>query len=140
MANTVKIPKSWVVMGLCLPVAVLLGYLLAEPLDTSSVGVVVLVLSVLCVPLLMKGHHPLLILSWNAGIVLAFLPGSLPLYVVMAPLALFFAVLNRSVNPYRRFIQIRQVNRPLLLLVAVIAVTAILTGGFGFRALGSSHF
>src|ERR1041385_5925230 len=134
MANTVKIPRSWVVMGLCLPLAVLLGYFLAEPLETSSLGVVVLVFSVLSVPLLMKWHHPLLILSWNACIVPMFLPGSLNINLPVALLALFFAVINRAVNLQFRFIQVPSVTRPILFFLAVVLVTAFFTGGIGFRA------
>jgi hypothetical protein len=127
-------------MGLCLPVAVLLGYFLAEPMDTSSLGVVVLVLSVLCVPLLMKWNHPLLVLGWNAMMMLPFLPGNLLVSAVIGPLAFLFAVLNRSVNPDRRFIRVPSVSRALLFLTAIIVGTAFLTGGIGFRVLGSSHF
>jgi hypothetical protein len=79
MANTINFPRSHLIMGLCLPLAVLLGYLLAEPLDSASLGVIVFVLIILGVPLLMKWHHPLLILSWNAYISTFFLPGSRPL-------------------------------------------------------------
>src|SRR5437899_765259 len=120
MANTVKIPRSWLVMGLCLPLAVLLGYFLAEPLEASSMAVVVLVLTVLCVPLLMKWHYPLLILAWNASILPVFLPGRTDLWVLLALTSFFFAVINRSVNPYRRFVQIQPLNRAFLFLAVVI--------------------
>src|SRR6266850_7597851 len=136
MANSVKIPRSWMVMGLCLPLAVLLGYFLAEPLEASSLAVVVLVLSVLCVPLLMKWHHPLLVLSWNTFVVPMFLPGKMDLWIIMALTAFFFAVINRSVNPNRRFIQISSLNMAWAALAVVILGTAFLTGGVGLRVLG----
>src|SRR5437867_10655084 len=99
MANTINIPRSHLIMGLCLPLAVLLGYLLAEPLDSASLGVIVFVLVILGVPLLMKWHHPLLILSWNAWVNTFFLPGSPGLWMIMAFASLLFALLSRSVNP-----------------------------------------
>src|ERR1044071_2373715 len=106
MANTVKLPRNYIVMGLCLPLAVLLGYFLAEPLETSSLAVVVLVMTVLCVPLLMKWHHPMMVLCWNAFVSPAFFPGRLDISILAASVGFFFAVLNRSVDPYRKLINV----------------------------------
>jgi len=140
VANTINIPRSHLIMGLCLPLAVLLGYLLAEPLDSASLGVIVFVLVILGVPLLMKWHHPLLILSWNACVNLFFLPGSPGLWMVMAFASLLFGLLSRSVNPDNRFIYVPTLVRPLLFLLAVVLVTAFTTGGLGVRALGAERF
>src|SRR5438128_4381160 len=85
MANTTfNIPRNHLAMALCLPLAVLLGYVLAEPLESGSIAVVVFVLVVLSVPILMKWHHPLLILSWNAAINPVFLPGRAALWLLLA--------------------------------------------------------
>src|SRR6266404_3369398 len=99
MANTIKIPRTHLIMGLCLPLAVLLGYFLAEPLESGSIAVVVMVLAVFCVPALMKWHHPLLVLSWNVALLPIFLPGAPPVWVLVAMASILFAVLNRSVDP-----------------------------------------
>src|SRR5216684_320263 len=104
MANTIRIPRAHLIMGLCLPLAVLLGYLLAEPLDSGSIAVVVMVLAVFSVPALMKWNHPLLVLGWNLALNVMVLPGRPPVWVAMALVCLLFAVLNRSVDPSRRFI------------------------------------
>ena len=48
MANTINIPKTHLILGLCLPLAVLLGYFVAQPLDSVSIGVVFMVLALLC--------------------------------------------------------------------------------------------
>src|SRR6478609_34797 len=117
MANTINIPRTHLIMGLCLPMAVLLGYFLAQPMESGSIAVVVLVFSLLCFPLLMKWHHPLLVLSWNASANPLFLPGRPCLWMVMALISLFFAVLSRSVNPNRRFVQVPSITKPLLFLV-----------------------
>src|ERR1043166_5117836 len=133
MANTVKLPRNYLVMGLCLPLAVLLGYILAEPLETSSMAVVVLVLTVLCVPLLMKWHHPLMVLCWNAVVSPAFFPGHLDLWVMATLTGFFFAVLNRSVDPNFRFIHAPTITKPLIAIFVVVIGTALLTGGFGMQ-------
>src|SRR5713226_2470738 len=104
MANTtINIPKPHLIMGLCLPLAVLIGYFLAEPLESGSIAVVLLVLMVLSVPILMKWHHPLLVLCWNASITPYFVPGRPYLWMIMAVASLFFAALNRSVTARHGF-------------------------------------
>lgn len=140
MTNVAKIPRAYVALGLCLPLAVLLGYLVAEPLESSSLAVLVLVFSVLATPLLMKWYHPLLILSWNACVTPYFFPGQFSLWVLMAGIGFFFAILNRSVNPERRFTIVPSVTVPLMFLAAVVLVTALLTGGIGIRSLGGGKY
>src|SRR5438874_5683781 len=98
MANTINVPRTHLIMGLCLPLAVLLGYFLAQPLDSTSVAVVVLVLSMLCVPLFMKWHHPLLVLSWNACADPLFHPGLPALWMLIEKISRFFAILARMVD------------------------------------------
>ncbi len=127
-------------MAMCLPLAILLGYLLAQPLEGESIGVVVLVLAVLSVPLFMKWYHPLLVLSWNALINPFFLPGRPALWMVMSFVGLLFAALNRSVNPDRKFIIIPSLIRPLMFLFIVVIVTAMMNGGLGVRSLGGERY
>ena len=40
MANTINMPRSHVDLGLSLPLAVRIGYFLAEPMDSSSIAIV----------------------------------------------------------------------------------------------------
>jgi hypothetical protein len=141
MANTaIKIPRAHLIMALCLPLAVLVGYFLAEPLDSGSMAVVVLVMFVLAVPLLMKWHHPLLVLSWNASVAFGFMPGQPFAWMLMAVASLFFAVLNRSVDPEARFTEIPSLTKPIIFLSAVVAITCLVTGGIGLRSLGSVRY
>ena len=93
MANTINIPRPHLIMALCLPLAVLLGYFLAEPMDSGSLAVVVFVLAVISVPLMMKWHYPLLLFSWNAAICPMFLPGQPQLWMLMAVVALLSELL-----------------------------------------------
>src|SRR6266404_4984260 len=106
MANTINIPRPHLIMGLCLPLAVLLGYFLAEPMDSGSLAVIVFVLTVLAVPIMMKWYHPLLVMGWNAVINPIFLPGRPFLWMILAVIGLVFAVLNRSVNAQRSFLYV----------------------------------
>jgi hypothetical protein len=126
-------------MGLSLPLAVLLGYFLAEPLELGSMAVVVFVLVVLSLPLLMKWYYPLLVFGWNAAICPAFLPGRPYLWAMLAFVGLLFAVLNRAVSPNARFVIEPSLTKPLLILTGVVVVTGMLTGGFGLRSLDASR-
>jgi hypothetical protein len=138
--NTISIPKGHLIMGLCLPLAVLLGYFLAEPMESGSVAVVALVLGVLAVPLLMRWHYPMLVVSWNAAINPIVLPGRAHLWVLLAAIGLLFAMLNRAVNSNSRFVIVPAINKPLIFLMGVVLVTAMLTGGIGLRSMGSNTY
>lgn len=128
------------IFGLCLPLAVLLGYFLADPLGFSSMALIILVLAVLSIPLWMRFHHPLLILSWNAWITPAFLPGRPFAWTVLAVVSLLFGVVNRSTDSRCRFLTPPAVTWSLLSLLVVLAMTAFLQGGIGLRSLGSERY
>src|ERR1041385_191230 len=140
MASSINVPRTHLIMGLCLPLAVLLGYFVAQPLDSVSLAVLFMVLALLCVPLFMKWHHPLLILTWNTTANPLFLPGRPALWMLVAAMSLFFALLARSLNSNRRFVQVPSMTRSLIFLTAVIVATAFLTGGIGIRSFGSGRY
>src|SRR3954452_17080304 len=140
MANTINIPRSHLILALCLPLAVILGYFLAEPLDSGSMAVILLILCVLAVPLMMAWHHPLLVLSWNAIVAPAFLPGQPLAWMIMAASSLLFAMLNRAVKPNSQFIVVPSLVKPLLFLGGVVVITAMLNGGLGLRSMGASRY
>jgi hypothetical protein len=140
MANTFAVSRNHLVFGLCLPLAVLLGYLLAEPLESSSLAIVVMVVSVLFVPLVIRWHHPLLILSWNATINPFFFPGRPFLWMLMSFVSLFFGLVGRSVSSDKRFLYVPSVTKALLCLLGVVAATALMTGGIGLRSLGANTY
>src|SRR3954447_21249654 len=113
MANTFVVSRSQLIYGVCLPLAVLVGYLLASPFESGSVAVVVLVLTVLSIPILMRWHHPLLIIGWNAFISPAFLPRRPTLWAILAAASLFFSLLNRSLGHEINFYLARSVSKSL---------------------------
>ena len=140
MASSVTIGKAQLVFILCLPLAVLLGYLLSDPLDPGNTLLVVLMVGALSIPVLMRGHHALLVFAWNAAITPAFLPGQPFLWLPLAFLGLGFAVVNRFVTPEGRFVSVPAITRPLLFLLVVVLATALAHGGFGIRTLGSETY
>ncbi len=140
MANTVALSRLQLLYGLCLPLAVLLGFFLADPLEMSALAVVGMVLAVLCSPLLIKCHHPLLIVSWNACLAPAFLPGSPYLWMLITVPSFVLALVARSTDSDRRFLSPSAVTWSLLTLLAVTLLTATLTGGIGIRVLGGDQY
>lgn len=140
MPSTVNFSKNYLIAGVCLPLAVLLGYLLAEPMQSASMAVVVLVFGTLSIPLFLRWHHPLLVFSWNACISPYFLPGQPMLWMLMAIMGFFYAILIRATDSNRSFISVPSVTRALAVVVLVVGVTAYFTGGAGLNIVGSSVF
>lgn len=140
MSGTGGLSRAQLLYGLCLPLAVLLGFFLAAPTDPGTVAVVGLVLALLASPLLFQWHHLALVMSWNAAIAPAFLPGSPYLWMLLAVPSLVLGFVTRSTDPDRRFLAPPSLVMSLLALVVVVLVTASCTGGMGVRALGSQQF
>ncbi len=140
MTNRISIIRSLFIYGLCIPLAIYLGYLLANPMDRVSLGFVSAVLFLPLIPLLLRWHHVLLIVSWNMSAVLFFIPGSPYLWTFMAALSLGLTVLQHILKRNVTFATVPSVMRPLLLLAVVIIVTAKLTGGIGLHALGGDTY
>jgi len=106
MANTFVVSRAQLVYVLCLPLAVVLGYLLADPMQLGSVAIIGVVLGVLCVPIFIRWYHPLLILGWLSAVQPFFLPGQPSLWMLLALAGIIFALLNRFVSPDARFIEV----------------------------------
>jgi hypothetical protein len=140
MANSFSVSRAQLIYSLCLPLAVLVGYFLGDPLQSGSMGVVVLVLALLTFPLLMKWYHPLLVFSCNAAFVFTFLPGSPPMWLLAAVIGVFFVLLGRCVDSRRRLVVGGTVAWSLLSLAAVAVLTALATGGTGLRVFGAATF
>ena len=140
MAAEFKFSRSQLIYGLCLPLAVILGYVLAHPFESRSLGVLVMVCCVLVVPLYMRWYHPVTIFFWNSTFFLGFLPGMLPIWVPCACSAFIMVVLNRCVDPFRRLMLEASVAWSLVVLGVVILATAHFTGGIGMRSLGSNSY
>jgi hypothetical protein len=140
MASSSAASRAQVIWALVLPLAVLVGYLLADPAGLGSVAFLVLLVTVLCVPILMRWHHLLLVLTWHAAIIPYFLPGRPYLWMIMAVCSLFFSVLNRIVEPEKGINYEPSIARPMLVLALVVIGTAMARGGFGVAAFGSSTY
>lgn len=128
--------RSLLVYAVVLPLALVLGYLMATPLDPSTFAVVGLVLLLICSPLLLRWHYPLLFLSWNSLAFVFFLPGRPQLWLVMVFVSLGISVIQRTISRDMRFISATSVVLPLVFLGGVVYWTARQTGGFNMAVFG----
>lgn len=140
MSNALTIIRSLVIYGLCLPLAIFLGYLLAMPMDMVSMTIVVITVMLPLLPILLKWHHLLLFTCWNTSMVLFFLPGRPSVWMTMVAASMLLSILQHVLNRNIRFISVPSITRPLIFLALVIVVTAKLTGGFGMRAMGGDAY
>lgn len=137
MTNAVSVIRALLIYSVCIPLAIFLGYVLASPTDYSTFYSVGLIFGLLLLPLLLKYHHPVLVLTWNTTTVVFFLPGQPNIWMVMAIAAFTIAVLQYILSRQSVQSNIPLVTRPMVFLGLVVLATALLTGGFGFKALGS---
>lgn len=140
MSNTSTLLRSLLIYSLCLPLAIYIGFSLATPESGESLLLVGLVMLLLVLPVLLRFHHGLLILSINMSAVMFFLKGNPELWLVMAVASLGISVVQRALKPEMRFLNVSSVTVPLIFLVVVIFFTAQMTGGMGFRAMGGSTY
>src|SRR6185295_2098164 len=110
------------------------------PTDFDSLALVGSLLLILAIPLILRWHHQLLILSWNAAILVFFLPGSPYLWMVVGGVSFGLMLLNRILDKELKLLNDPFVTWSLLALGLVVLVTAKMTGGAGLRSLGGSVY
>ena len=140
MSNASALFRSLVIYALCLPLAVVLGYLLANPLDLTTFTVVGIILLTLAIPALLRWHHAWLIATWNMSAVIFFLPGRPAIWTGMAAISFVIGVLQYAIDRKIKFLHVPSVMRPLLFLTLVVLITMRLTGGIGLRSFGSGTY
>jgi hypothetical protein len=138
--NNAAALRTLIIYAICVPLAIAIGYMVTNPMDYSTLGILGLVILVLLLPLLLRVHHPLLVLSWNMGMTLFFIIGAPSLWLVMVALSLGISGLTRALNSEMHFIRVPQITWPLVCLIGVVLLTAKFTGGFGVRSFGSEVY
>src|ERR1017187_8986160 len=138
--NPATLLRSLIVYAIIVPLAILVGYLLANQMDYQTLGFMGVLVAILIFPLLMKWHYPLLIFSWSLPVTLFFVPGHPSLFMFMVVVSLGISVVERILDRNQPFLPATSVRWPLLAFLALIFLTAKLTGGFGLRSLGSEVY
>ena len=140
MNNAAAILRALIVYAICIPLAIVVGFATVSMVnspDYSSVGAFGVLALILSAPILLRWHHPLLVLSWNLPLIVFFMKGSPPVCLPMLAVSLGISIMQRTMDKNMRFIPAPQVTLPLACLALVVIVTAKLTGGIGLHALGS---
>jgi hypothetical protein len=125
---------------MCVPLAVIVGYMLTDPLDYTTFAYAGVLGLVLVFPLLLRWHYPLLLFSLNTSVVMFFMKGQPAFWLVMVALSLGISLLERAMSSQKRFIRVPQITWPLICMLVVVAVTAKLTGGIGLHTFGSEVY
>jgi len=140
MENRFAVSKTQIIFALILPLAVLMGFVLAKPDEVGSVGLILIVFGVLSIPIFMRWYHPMLIIGWNACINPYFLPGRPYLWMILAFIGLAVAVANRFTSAEAKFTNVPELNWAVGSICAVTLITGYLQGGFGIRSLGGDSY
>jgi len=134
------IPKKVLILAIVLPLAAFLGIQLADQ-DFEAWGLVLLLAGVLCIPLLLKWHHPFLVFCWNLPMTLFFLPGNPSLWMAMGFVSLGMSILAMVMDKETKLIHVPSLTWAMIGLVLVVLFTMKMTGGgLGLRSLGGSSF
>jgi hypothetical protein len=136
-SNTPALIRTLIIYAVCVPLAIWIGFMVAGPFDRASFSYVGILLLILLAPILLRWHHLLLIVCWNLGMTVFFLPGRPPLWLLMVALSLGLSVLLRTINDRARFLSAPSITWPLIFFIGVVLMTAKLTGGFGLHSLGN---
>src|SRR5262245_3560486 len=140
MVSSPFLPRLLLIYGVSIPLAIFVGYFLANPLDLVPFFIFSLLVMLLFVPVMLRWHHLILVFSWNAAVFVILLPGQPYIWVPMAGAAFVFSVLNRILSKQETFLNVSSVAWPLILLAAIMVFTAKATGGVGLRSLGNDTF
>jgi len=119
-----------------IPVAILMGYLLTNPLDYGTLGFIGLIAALLISPIFIRWNYPILVFGLACPMVCFFLMGKPPSSQVVVVISLTVAILNRILSSEHRFISSPVVGWPLLFLAAVVYFTAEMNGGIQLHAVG----
>ncbi len=147
MSNTSLLIRTVIIYAICLPLAIILGYILASPTDYMVLGqtplpvtlvVMLAVFGFLALPLLLRWHYPWLIACWNLGAMVFVLPGKPTIGFVMCAVSFGVSFLQHTLNKNYKFLDVPSINWPLYFIAAVILITARLTGGIGLAVAGGS--
>jgi hypothetical protein len=140
MTNASSVIKSLIIYAVCIPLAVFLGYLLTNPLDWGTLITFVLIASILAAPFILRFHYPLMLFFFNLGAIVFFLPGHPQTWLVGIALSFSISMTHRILNKNVQPVRVPEVSRPLIAMFVVVLLTAQMTGGIGFRLLGSETY
>ena len=137
MTNPAVAMRMLITYAICIPLAILVGYLLTNPLDYGTLGFLGLIVALVFSPIFIKWHYPILVFGLGCPMYVFFLKGNPPLWQVVTIISFGIAIIERTLSSERRFISVSSITWPLVFIGTMALFTAQLTGGIGLNALGS---
>src|ERR1051326_504014 len=113
MAAPADSVRALLVYVLILPLALIMGYLLASPGEFGTWATVGIVVLVMCAPVILAKHHAVLFLAWNTTAIIFFLPGQPPVWMAMSAVSLFVSLFQRALSRDMRFLSAPSILLPL---------------------------
>ncbi len=136
-----SLPKALLIFVFVIPLAILMGFFLADPTDSTSLIGVGLFLFLLLTPILIRFHHSALIVSATAFINAFFLPGRPEMWMLLAGISLVVSVASWPLDRESRlYCGIRSLDLAVIFMVLVVLFTMRATGGTGFNIMGAQVF
>jgi hypothetical protein len=137
MTNPTAAMRMLITYAICIPLAVVIGYVLTNPLDYGTIGFLGIIALVLISPILIKWYYPLLVFGLACPAIMFFLPGRPLMSQAVVVLAVGIIISEQILKGQKPFAPVRIIIAPLIFLAAVIFMTAELNGGIGFHSFGS---
>lgn len=123
-------------LKLCFPIAVLVGILLTDFWNFTSLALFAGVFGLIAAPLLIRRHTFILFFSWNATMGLLLLPGNPPLWLMASLVYMSILIVAPAVTRSTRFLHVRALNMPIFFFAAVVLITMAARGGLGLQTMG----
>jgi hypothetical protein len=134
-------PRTFLIFLLCLPLAVLMGFMLSDPLVGTNMAVGGGLILMLLLPFIINYHHRMLIWSSGALLVAYFIKGQPQVWMLIAMASLVMSVLSRPLAKEKTsLLWTGSLKWSMIFLAVVVVGTAKVSGGVGVKALGSEVY
>ena len=136
MTNPNQAMRMLIIYAIVIPLAVVMGFLLTNPLDYTTLGFIAIILALIVAPVFIKWHYPIMVFGLTFPATMFFLKGSPPFWQIVVLISLGIAIVERTMNRDKRFLRAPAMTWALLFTVVAVCITMKLTGGFGLHAIG----
>jgi hypothetical protein len=133
--------RSLLIFGLCLPLAVLMGFMLSDPLVSKNMMVIGGLAALLFIPAALNLHHSMLIWTSMMYMTAFFVKGQPQMWMLLAAVSFTISILSRPLRQVRlQPLWTNGLAASLIFLAMVSIGTALYRGGFGMRSFGSDVY
>ncbi|MEP6662092.1 MAG: hypothetical protein ABJC04_00385 [Verrucomicrobiota bacterium] len=139
MSSTVLKLRTVLIFSFAIILSILGGYLVAKPLNYTSLAFFVGLGFLFALPLLLRWHFPLLILCWNTNMVVLGLKGQPPFWLFMIAISFSLTCLYYALDKRQKYLYVPSVIAPLIFLAGVVVLTAKIRGGIGLNMFGGGE-